>query len=63
MSKKCNSTLRIVLAGFMVVVIAGCSEKSRNPLSPNIAGPIAGVNISAPSQTATVGDQLVRVEE
>ena len=63
MFEKCNSTVRIVLAGFMAVVIAGCSEKSRNPLSPNIAGPISGVNISAPSQTAPAGGQLVRADE
>src|SRR4051794_30118456 len=31
------------------VVLAGCeAEKSSTPLSPSVAGPIAGVNISAP---------------
>jgi hypothetical protein len=31
------------------LVTAGCeAEKSRNPLSPNVAGPIAGVSISVP---------------
>ncbi len=63
MFEKCNSTVRIVLVGFLAVIIAGCSEKSRNPLSPNVAGPISGVNISAPSQTETVGGQLVRVDD
>ena len=63
MFEKCKLAVRIVLLGFMAVVIAGCSEKSRNPLSPNVAGPISGVNISAPSQTETVGGQLVRADE
>src|SRR6476659_5188350 len=31
------------------VVLAGCeAQKSSNPLSPSVAGPIPGVNISAP---------------
>lgn len=63
MFEKCNLAVRIVLVGVLAVVIAGCSEKSRNPLSPNIAGPISGVNISAPAQAATVGDELVRADE
>jgi hypothetical protein len=33
-----------------LVLVAGCAvEKTSNPLSPNVAGPIAGVNISAPA--------------
>ncbi len=41
---------RLALIGVLApIVAAGCSsEKSRNPLSPNVAGPIAGVTISTP---------------
>ena len=63
MFQTCNSTIRIVLVAVTAFVMAGCSEKSRNPLSPNIAGPIEGVVISAPTRTATVGDQLVRTND
>src|SRR4026208_1469218 len=38
-----------VLSGVMMVALAGCeAKKSSNPLSPSVAGPIAGVNITAP---------------
>jgi hypothetical protein len=41
---------RLALIGVLApIVAAGCSsEKSRNPLSPNVAGPIAGVTITTP---------------
>jgi hypothetical protein len=33
-----------------LVLLAGCAvEKTSNPLSPNVAGPLEGVNISAPA--------------
>lgn len=39
----------IVLVFFLFGAVAGCGvEKSENPLSPSVAGPIAGVEISAP---------------
>jgi hypothetical protein len=39
---------RVLVAG-LVAGVAGCGvEKSENPLSPSVAGPIAGVEISAP---------------
>jgi len=38
-----------VLSGVMMFALAGCeAKKSSNPLSPSVAGPIAGVNITAP---------------
>jgi hypothetical protein len=41
------------LVGVVALATSGCeAEKSRNPLSPNVAGPIAGVSISVP-QPAT----------
>ena len=36
---------------------------SRNPLSPNIAGPIAGVNITAPLLVSPANGALVKVDE
>ena len=43
--------------------VAGCdTEKSRNPLSPSIAGPIAGVEISSPSPVTPVEGALVPVQ-
>lgn len=32
----------------LLVIAAGCTSKSSNPLSPSVAGPIPGVDISAP---------------
>ena len=47
-----------------VVAIAGCGvEKSRNPLSPSIAGPIEGVVISAPMPVTSAGSQLINANE
>ena len=50
MSKQTNSILVLTLAA---MVLAGCeAAKSSNPTSPSVAGPIAGVNITAPSPVA-----------
>jgi hypothetical protein len=47
MSKQTNSLLVLTLA---VMVLAGCeAAKSSSPTSPSVAGPIAGVNITAPA--------------
>lgn len=51
---------------FVVATLAtltGCTEKSRNPLSPNIAGPIEGVNITAPLLVSPADGTLVKVDE
>ena len=46
-----------------VVAVAGCdTEKSRNPLSPSIAGPIEGVTIAAPTPIAPGQGSLVQVD-
>src|SRR3954466_8634897 len=38
-----------VLVGLLSAVFAGCeAKKSSNPLSPSVAGPIPGVDITAP---------------
>lgn len=42
-------TVHLICVAILAVALAGCeAEKSRNPLSPSIAGPIAGVEIVAP---------------
>src|SRR3954451_17549809 len=42
-------SFRFALLPALVVAAAGCEvSKSENPLSPSVAGPIAGVEISAP---------------
>ncbi len=39
-----------VVAALSLLTLAGCAvEKSSNPTSPNVAGPLEGVNITAPS--------------
>jgi hypothetical protein len=39
----------LLAAAFVVTgTLAGCTKKSSNPLSPSVAGPIAGVEITAP---------------
>ena len=39
----------LLAAAFVVTgTLAGCTKKSENPLSPTVAGPIAGVSITAP---------------
>src|SRR5215204_1277752 len=42
-------TSTAVLCGVLTCTLAGCeASKSSNPLSPSVAGPIAGVNITQP---------------
>ena len=60
MTQKCNMTCRIVLAAALAVGLAACeTEESRNPLSPNVAGPMAGVNITVPPLMTPVNGTLV----
>ena len=50
MSKQTTSILVVTVAA---MVLAGCeAAKSSNPTSPSVAGPIAGVNITAPAPVA-----------
>ena len=49
----------IVVAG--LAALAGCTEESRNPLSPFIAGPIEGVNITAPGLMSPSDGALIKV--
>jgi hypothetical protein len=46
---KRNPTFTLALPALFCLALAGCeAQKSSNPLSPSVAGPIAGVEISAP---------------
>jgi hypothetical protein len=46
-----------------LVAIAGCAaEKSENPLSPTVAGPIPGVEISAPRPLEPGAGQLIAID-
>ena len=49
MDKTVNSITRFAAAGALATMVAACeASKSSNPLSPTVAGPIAGVTIDAP---------------
>ena len=56
-----NVTLRIVIAVIISAGLAACSEKSRSPLSPYVAGPMEGVSIGAPSPVGPLDGTLVAV--
>ena len=44
----------------LCVVAVGCeANKSRNPLSPTVAGPIAGVTITAPKPLEPINNQTL----
>jgi hypothetical protein len=46
---KRNPTFRSALPALFCLALVGCeAQKSSNPLSPSVAGPIAGVEITAP---------------
>ena len=50
MRKSVISITKFAAAVAAAVAVSACeAEKSRNPLSPNVAGPIAGVSISPPT--------------
>ena len=59
MFQKRNVTLRIVVAAVLSAGLAACSEKSRSPLSPYVAGPMEGIVISAPSPVSPINGLLV----
>ena len=47
---KANARSVTAVCGLLVLTLAGCeAKKSSNPLSPSVAGPIPGVDITAPS--------------
>src|SRR3954452_24126960 len=55
------SALGVLLAAF---VLAGCeASKSTNPLSPSVAGPIPGINISAPTLVQPAAGSNIAVDQ
>ena len=62
MTQMCRTGFTIVGAvGVMLVGTACDSERSSNPLSPQIAGPLAGVTISSPASAQPFNGQLISV--
>jgi hypothetical protein len=50
--------------GALIVLLAACeSKKSSNPLSPSIAGPIAGVLIQAPKPVAPAASSQIATDQ
>jgi hypothetical protein len=57
-------TLAAALAACSLLGVASCSQvKSSDPLSPSIAGPIAGVNISYPAPMAPASGSQIAVDQ
>ena len=56
-------TVGCLAVAVSLATAAGCIEKSRNRLSPTVAGPIAGVNISAPGLMAPSEGALISVDD
>jgi hypothetical protein len=57
--------LRVVGVGVLAILAAACQQnKSANPLSPDIAGPIPGVSITAPKNLEPfVGQQIEATQQ
>lgn len=64
MHRKVNPLTRLAAAAAAAALVAGCeASKSRNPLSPTVAGPIAGVSIQAPEPVSPAnGAEVVNTE-
>jgi hypothetical protein len=60
MNRTVIAITRFAVGACLAVVVAGCeAEKSRNPLSPNVAGPIPGVSISPPTPVNPVNAEVL----
>jgi hypothetical protein len=58
-----KSSRDLLVWSLVSTVAAGCAiEKSENPLSPTIAGPIPGVNITAPKLLEPVPNQSISTD-
>ncbi len=58
------SITRLVGIGVVALGISACeADKSRNPLSPQVAGPIAGVNLSVPEPASPINGTEVTNSE
>ncbi len=63
MAQTCKRTPQLVILLAATTLIVACdSEKSTNPLSPSIAGPLAGITISSPTPVQPINGQLVAVD-
>jgi hypothetical protein len=64
MNKTVHSITRVAATLTLAGLLASCeAKKSRNPLSPTVAGPIAGVSIDAPVPVSPVnGAEVVNTE-
>ena len=64
MRRPLSFTLRIVTLGISLVSCVACeAEKSRNPLSPSIAGPITGIELSAPIILSPTNGTLIQFNQ
>ena len=60
MPRLCTANRSFVSLAALVLGSGGCgSERSSNPLSPQIAGPLAGVTITTPSAIEPVNGKLI----
>jgi hypothetical protein len=56
--------VHLVCVTLIAMAFAGCeAEKSRNPLSPTIAGPIAGVEITAPKGLEPINNSRLHASQ
>lgn len=56
--------LRPAILALVGLTVAGCAvSKSANPLTPTVAGPLPGVEISAPKPVNPTGGMLVAVDQ
>ena len=51
--------LRIIGAATILACLIACSEESRNPLSPYVAGPMEGIIITPPEPISPVNGSLL----
>ena len=65
MTPRAHTAVRLFAAGLGLLAAAACEQsKSANPLSPDVAGPIPGVAITAPTPMQPAnGQQLVSTQE
>ena len=64
MDRNVNAISRLAAAGVAIALVSACeASKSSNPLSPTVAGPIAGVSIEAPVPVSPAnGSEVVNSE-
>ena len=63
MAQICRRTVQTTVLFATATIMAACdAERSANPLSPDIAGPLAGVTITASAAIQPVDGQLIDVD-